>query len=60
MAIIKDEVFKEIIENLKGLSYGTVSITVHNDEITQLDVTEKKRFDLAKVQRQRPTPKLAK
>lgn len=48
MANLKEHVFKEIIENIKDISYGTLLITIHNDEITQLDVTKKKRFNLVK------------
>ncbi|QKS70003.1 YezD family protein [Paenalkalicoccus suaedae] len=29
---------------LKQIEFGTVTVTVHNGEITQVDVTEKKRF----------------
>ncbi|MFC0472659.1 YezD family protein [Halalkalibacter kiskunsagensis] len=38
----------EIIDSLEHLEYGTVVITVHDSQITQIDVTEKKRFGTQK------------
>ncbi len=35
-----------IISELKKLNYGSVVITVHEGDITQIDITEKKRFSL--------------
>ncbi|MBM7600141.1 hypothetical protein JOC34_002532 [Virgibacillus halotolerans] len=37
---------KHIQATLEQLEYGSVSITVHEGEITQIDTTEKKRFAL--------------
>ena len=37
-----------IISELKKLNYGSLVITVHEGEITQIDITEKKRFSLTK------------
>ncbi|MFJ8265174.1 YezD family protein [Peribacillus asahii] len=37
-----------IISELKNLDYGSLVITVHEGEITQIDTTEKKRFSLTK------------
>lgn len=34
-----------IREALLGLRYGSVAITVHEDRIVQIDVTEKKRLN---------------
>lgn len=45
MANINEDVYKEILNKLKELSYGSLLITVHNSEVTQLDVTQKKRFN---------------
>lgn len=38
------ETSEYILENIEQLDYGTVVVTVHNGEVTQVDVTEKKRF----------------
>lgn len=35
-----------IISELKKLDYGSLVITVHEGDITQIDITEKKRFAL--------------
>jgi hypothetical protein len=37
-----------ILSMLKNLDFGSLNITVHNGEITQIDTTEKKRFPLKK------------
>ena len=39
-----EEKWEEIIEIVDELQYGTVLITVHDNEIKQVDITEKKRF----------------
>ncbi|MED1605638.1 YezD family protein [Cytobacillus kochii] len=39
-----------ILTTLKELEYGCVTITVHEGDITQIDITEKKRFALKKKQ----------
>jgi hypothetical protein len=39
-----EEKWEEIIEKVDDLQYGTVLITVHDNEIKQVDITEKKRF----------------
>lgn len=43
--IINDEILKKIQDAVGGLGYGTVTITVHNKKITQVEIAEKKRFD---------------
>lgn len=43
-----DEKLKHISLTLKKLEFGSVVITVHNGEITQVDTTEKKRFAINK------------
>ncbi|MDC3414025.1 YezD family protein [Aquibacillus sp. 3ASR75-11] len=48
MGNLDDTKVKHILSTLKGLEYGSVVITVHNGEITQIDATEKKRFTLQK------------
>jgi hypothetical protein len=43
--IINDSIIKDIRDAIEKLGYGTVTITVHNKKITQIEVAEKKRFD---------------
>ncbi|WP_179151839.1 YezD family protein [Oceanobacillus senegalensis] len=50
MAKIDELKISHILEVLKDLEYGSVVITVHDEEITQIDTTEKKRFSLTKSQ----------
>ena len=45
MVKVKEELIKQIMDQLKEIQYGTLLITVHNDEVTQLDITRKQRFD---------------
>jgi hypothetical protein len=41
-----DEVWQErILEQVNGLEYGQVVITVHDGKIVQIDRTERKRYD---------------
>lgn len=35
-----------ILAELEKLEYGSITITVHDGQITQIDTTEKKRFPL--------------
>ena len=44
-------VISEISEVLKKLQYGSIVITIHDGEITQVDTTEKKRFSGLKKQK---------
>lgn len=41
-----DVKIEHITSALKELEYGSIVITVHNGDITQIDTTEKKRFPL--------------
>lgn len=43
--IINDAIIKDISESVRGLSFGTVMIKVHNAKIVQIEVTQNKRFD---------------
>jgi len=43
--IINDTIIKDISDAVTGLDFGTVQIVVHNKKITQIEVSEKKRFD---------------
>lgn len=40
------EVFDSLKEAMAGLRFGTVSLTVHDGQVVQIDVTEKKRLAL--------------
>jgi hypothetical protein len=42
---INDAIIRDIKTAVEKLKYGTVIITVHNNKITQMEVSEKKRFD---------------
>lgn len=45
-----DEVWVERIKQiLDGLEYGSVQIVVHDGKITQIDKTERKRFETAAI-----------
>lgn len=48
MAQLDESKVKHILSTLEKLDFGSVVITVHNGEITQIDATEKKRFSLQK------------
>lgn len=48
MKQIDEEKIKYILSSLNKLEYGCVVITVHDSDITQIDITEKKRFPLVK------------
>ncbi|RIX53165.1 DUF2292 domain-containing protein [Paenibacillus nanensis] len=37
-----------IVEQVRGLTYGVVQITVHDGQIVQIDRTERSRFDNVK------------
>lgn len=39
-----DEALQTIREALGRLRYGTITLTVHDAKIVQLDITEKRRF----------------
>lgn len=43
--IVNDAIIKNISDTIHGLHYGTVMITVHNDKIVQMEVSQKSRFD---------------
>ncbi|TDL83232.1 YezD family protein [Peribacillus frigoritolerans] len=44
MASLNEKKVQQILTVLKKINYGSVLITIHDGEITQLDSTEKKRF----------------
>ena len=43
--ISNDLIIREIADAVGSLDYGTVEIKVHNSKITQIEVTQRKRFD---------------
>lgn len=45
---VADEWLRRIKEQLAGVQYGIVQITVHNGQIVQIDRTERSRFDTVK------------
>lgn len=44
MGKLEELKINDIVTALEGLKYGSVLITVHNGEITQVEKTEKKRY----------------
>ncbi|WLV25044.1 YezD family protein [Aciduricibacillus chroicocephali] len=48
MAKVDEKKLQYILSVIEELEYGAVSITIHENEITQIDSTEKKRFPVAK------------
>jgi hypothetical protein len=42
---INEAIIRDIKTAIEKMKYGTVIITVHNNKITQMEVSEKKRFD---------------
>lgn len=43
--IVNDAIVKDISNSIHNLEYGTVTITVHNSKIVQIEVAKKSRFD---------------
>ncbi|EPZ45731.1 MULTISPECIES: YezD family protein [Alicyclobacillus] len=43
---LPDDVIQRILRALDGLEYGSVNITVHGAQVTQIDRVEKQRFPL--------------
>ena len=40
-----DTVIQELKKAIEALKYGMVTIKVHNGKITQVEITEKRRFN---------------
>jgi len=40
-----DAIIRDIRNAVAGLGYGTVTIKVHNSKITQIEITQKRRYD---------------
>ncbi|WP_160723785.1 YezD family protein [Bacillus sp. USDA818B3_A] len=45
MAALDQERTRVILEALKNIEYGSVTITIHDGAVTQIDKTEKNRFE---------------
>lgn len=45
---IDSQVLEKIIYALEGLEFGTIQITVHDSQVTQIEKNEKHRFQLQK------------
>jgi hypothetical protein len=45
---IDQEVIDKIVSFLENIEYGTVQITVHDSQVTQIEKGEKYRFSLKK------------
>ncbi|MCC3357869.1 YezD family protein [Bacillus sp. REN16] len=60
MAALDEAKVKHILSTLENLEFGSIVITVHNGEITQIDATEKRRFTLQKSTSNQPTHKYTK
>ena len=43
--IVNDAIIKDISDSIHGLCFGTVTITVHNAKIVQIEISQKSRFD---------------
>ncbi|MGA2093220.1 MAG: YezD family protein [Sedimentisphaerales bacterium] len=39
-------IIRDIKNAIAGLDYGTVMIKIHNAKIVQIEITQKKRFDV--------------
>ncbi|HWO98482.1 MAG TPA: YezD family protein [Bacillus sp. (in: firmicutes)] len=50
MAIVDQEKVDYILTLLKNIEYGSLLITIHDGQITQIDHTEKNRFAITKKQ----------
>jgi hypothetical protein len=46
VAVINERKIADILNALEKLKYGSLIITVHDDEITQIETSEKKRYQL--------------
>jgi len=53
MAKVDENKLHYILSTIQELEYGSVSITIHDNEITQVDSTEKRRFPPVKKETKR-------
>ncbi|MDD5216731.1 MAG: YezD family protein [Candidatus Omnitrophica bacterium] len=42
---LNDSIVKEIIDAVRGVDFGIITVKVHASRIVQMEVTQKKRFD---------------
>jgi hypothetical protein len=42
---LTDDVLDELVKAIRRLTYGTITLKVHNAKIMQMEITEKRRFD---------------
>ncbi len=54
---IEQEVIEKIINFLENMEFGTVQITVHDSQVTQIEKGEKYRFALKKTSEKLKPPK---
>ncbi|MBB6446403.1 YezD family protein [Bacillus benzoevorans] len=45
---IDQEIIEKIVSLLENIEYGTIQITVHDSQVTQIEKGEKYRFSLKK------------
>ncbi len=43
--VLPEAVVRELRSAIGRLKYGTITIKVHGSKVTQIEITEKKRFD---------------
>ena len=43
--IVNDAIIKDISASIHDIRYGTVTITIHDAKIVQIEVSQKNRFD---------------
>lgn len=48
MGKLEETKIEHILTSVKELQYGSIVITIHDGEITQVETTEKKRFPMLK------------
>ncbi|BAD63136.1 MULTISPECIES: YezD family protein [Shouchella] len=51
MGAIEKEQFQAIVQFIEEIDFGSLHITIHNGQITQIERTEKKRFENVKKQK---------
>ncbi|MFH0795887.1 MAG: YezD family protein [Candidatus Omnitrophota bacterium] len=42
---VNESIINDIDKTIRNIKYGSITITVHNARIVQVEVTEKKRYD---------------
>ncbi|SFU55006.1 hypothetical protein SAMN02910342_00892 [Butyrivibrio sp. INlla21] len=41
---VDEALLESIVESIKSIQYGTITITVHDGKVTQLETSRKQRF----------------